>query len=143
MALEVVNDAQAITQLNAHDVLDNGSLEIREGDDGLGTLIVAYSLPADALGVASGTGIGGRSIPLNGEPLTEAAAASSADNATELFGYFKNSGGTIIYRCTVSTVGQGGDIIITSTSGHSTNPSKPAITAGNNVQVQEGFQFTL
>lgn len=142
---QIQDDATARAVLDAYDVLNGGSIEIREGTSGSGTLIGTATLPADAMGAATGTGgPGNRTKPFLGEPYTLTVSNSSADDATELYAFYKNSGGTIIFGPDlVTTQADGtGAVLVSDTSGHASNSSKPVLTAGNDVSITS-VAFTL
>lgn len=136
-SIVVLDDATARAQLDQLDVLNNGDIRIVDG----ATVIATFALPADAMGAASGTGVGTRSIQFLSEPYTATAAAATTDNGTELVAQFRNSSGTVIFTSEAMVTG-GDAVVIIAAPAHSGNTSKPNIASGQDLEIQIGAQIT-
>ncbi|MGD1907400.1 MAG: hypothetical protein ACFB0C_15635 [Leptolyngbyaceae cyanobacterium] len=137
--MQIIDAATARNMLDQIDFGTSGKLQVKDGS----TLIAEINMANPATGAASGAaGPGTRTKAFLGEPLTSAAAANaSADNATPLTVDALN-GSTVITTFTCTINGGGGEFQITAPA-HSGNATKPNITAGQTVTLQEGAAMTL
>lgn len=126
--------------------LDEGEIQIREGNNFSGTLIVSIDLGDPAFAAATGTGStpGSRSMAVAGTPLTGEAVGTTANDAVDLFAFYVNSSGVALFGPDLVTTDADGTgvLLVSNTDGHAANPKKPVITTGNDVRVDAG-SFTL